>query len=54
LLRNIQYVIALWQGNLTGSGGTRLTEEGEKAIALFRRFYEDFQKFLERETKDAA
>jgi molybdenum-dependent DNA-binding transcriptional regulator ModE len=37
---------------LTGSGGgTRLTEEGEKAIALFRKFYEDFQKFLERQTK---
>jgi molybdenum-dependent DNA-binding transcriptional regulator ModE len=37
---------------LTGSGGgTRLTEEGEEAVALFRKLYADFQKFLERETK---
>ncbi|MEW6108145.1 MAG: LysR family transcriptional regulator [Nitrospirota bacterium] len=34
-----------------GGGGTRLTEEGEKAISLFWKFYNDFQKFLEREEK---
>jgi hypothetical protein len=50
--RNIQYVIALWQGIWTGRrGGMHLTEEGEKATALFWRFYEDFQKVPEQETK---
>jgi hypothetical protein len=40
---------------LTGSGGgTRLTEEDEKAAALFWKFYADFQKFLARETKILA
>ena len=34
-----------------GGGGARVTEEGEKAIRLFRRFAEDFQTFLEREQK---
>ncbi|MDA8077535.1 MAG: LysR family transcriptional regulator [Nitrospiraceae bacterium] len=34
-----------------GGGGARLTEEGESAIALFRRFYEDFQAFLADEGK---
>jgi molybdate transport system regulatory protein len=32
-------------------GGTRLTEEGEEAVALFWKFYKEFQKFLEREAK---
>jgi hypothetical protein len=50
--RNIQYVIALWQGILTGRrGGTHLTEEGEKATALSWKFYEDFQRVPKRETK---
>ncbi len=35
-----------------GGGGARLTEEGEKAISLFWRFYKDFQEFLEREEKE--
>jgi molybdenum-dependent DNA-binding transcriptional regulator ModE len=40
---------------LTGSGGAaRLTEEGEETIALFWKFYEDFQKFLARGTKILA
>ena len=34
-----------------GGGGARVTEEGEKAIRLFRRFYEDLQAFLKREEK---
>ena len=34
-----------------GGGGTRLTEEGEKAIRLFWRFHDEFQKFLEREAR---
>jgi len=29
-----------------GGGGTRLTDEGGNAVALFRKFYEEFQKFL--------
>jgi molybdate transport system regulatory protein len=32
-----------------GGGGTQLTEEGEKAIKLFRQFYADFQDFLAKE-----
>jgi len=32
-----------------GGGGARVTEEGEKAIRLFRQFAEDFKVFLERE-----
>lgn len=32
-------------------GGTRLTEEGERAVSLFWKFYADFQKFLENEEK---
>jgi len=32
-----------------GGGGARLTEEGEKAVSLFWKFYADFQGFLERE-----
>jgi molybdate transport system regulatory protein len=32
-----------------GGGGARVTEEGEKAIRLFRQFAEDFDVFLERE-----
>ena len=34
-----------------GGGGARVTEEGEKAIRLFRRFSADFKVFLEREQK---
>jgi molybdate transport system regulatory protein len=34
-----------------GGGGARVTEEGEKAIRLFRKFAEDFKIFLEREQK---
>lgn len=34
-----------------GGGGTRLTEAGEKAISLFWKFYDDFQKFLGKEEK---
>ncbi len=34
-----------------GGGGARVTEEGEKAIRLFRRFAKDFKVFLEREQK---
>jgi len=34
-----------------GGGGARVTEEGEKAIRLFRQFTEDFKVFLEREQK---
>jgi molybdate transport system regulatory protein len=34
-----------------GGGGARVTEEGEKAIRLFRKFAEDFKVFLEREQK---
>jgi molybdate transport system regulatory protein len=34
-----------------GGGGTRLTEDGEKAISLFWKFYEDFQEFLAKEEK---
>ena len=34
-----------------GGGGARVTEEGEKAIRLFRQFAEDFKSFLEREQK---
>ncbi|MCX5718213.1 MAG: LysR family transcriptional regulator [Nitrospirae bacterium] len=32
-------------------GGARLTEEGEKAVNLFWKFYEDFQDFLKHEEK---
>jgi len=34
-----------------GGGGARVTEEGEKAIRLFRKFADDFKIFLEREQK---
>jgi molybdate transport system regulatory protein len=34
-----------------GGGGARVTEEGEKAIRLFRRFAKDFDAFLAREQK---
>ena len=34
-----------------GGGGARVTEEGEKAIRLFRKFADDFEIFLEREQK---
>ncbi|HET6514800.1 MAG TPA: winged helix-turn-helix domain-containing protein [Thermodesulfovibrionales bacterium] len=30
-------------------GGARLTEEGEKAISLFWKLYDDFQQFLRQE-----
>jgi molybdate transport system regulatory protein len=32
-------------------GGTRLTEEGEKAVSLFREFNKDFSDFLKEEEK---
>jgi molybdate transport system regulatory protein len=32
-----------------GGGGARVTEDGERAIQLFWRFSEDFQKFLKQE-----
>jgi molybdate transport system regulatory protein len=32
-----------------GGGGARVTEEGEKAIRLFWRFYDDLQTFLKQE-----
>lgn len=34
-----------------GGGGTRLTAEGERAIAIFRQFHTDFQRFLQNEEK---
>lgn len=34
-----------------GGGGTYLTEDGEKAIKLFWKFYADFQDFLKHEEK---
>ena len=34
-----------------GGGGARVTEEGEKAIRLFRKFAADFEVFLKREQK---
>ncbi len=34
-----------------GGGGTLVTKEGERAIELFWKFHEDFQKFLEHEEK---
>lgn len=34
-----------------GGGGARLTEDGEKAIKLFWKFYGDFQDFLKHEEK---
>ncbi len=34
-----------------GGGGARVTQEGEKAIKLFWKFHEDFQKFLKQEEK---
>ncbi len=32
-----------------GGGGARITEDGERAIKLFWKFSEDFQKFLKQE-----
>ena len=32
-----------------GGGGARVTEDGERAIQLFWKFSEDFQKFLKHE-----
>ena len=34
-----------------GGGGAFLTENGEKAIKLFRKFHDDFQDFLKHEEK---
>src|SRR5512144_1360467 len=34
-----------------GGGGARVTKAGERAIALFRRFHDDLQSFLQREEK---
>jgi molybdate transport system regulatory protein len=35
----------------TGGGGASITEEGEKFIGLFWKFYSDFQDFLGKEEK---
>ena len=35
----------------SGGGGTKITEEGERAIKLFRDLNERFMKFSEKETK---
>jgi molybdate transport system regulatory protein len=43
------FVVTTTGGN--GGGGARLTEEGENAITLFWKFYEDFQMFLTREDR---
>jgi molybdate transport system regulatory protein len=32
-----------------GGGGARLTEEGDRVVDLFWKFYEDFQEFLKLE-----
>ncbi|HWR57877.1 MAG TPA: ModE family transcriptional regulator [Thermodesulfovibrionales bacterium] len=37
-----------------GGGGTILTEEGEKAVSLFWKFYGDFQDFLKHEEKNLS
>ncbi len=34
-----------------GGGGARVTEEGNRAIRIFRRFADDFEAFLKREQK---
>jgi len=34
-----------------GGGGTRLTEDGERAIKMFWAFHKDFQVFLAQEEK---
>ncbi len=34
-----------------GGGGATVTEEGDKAIKLFRTFADDFEAFMERERK---
>ena len=34
-----------------GGGGTKLTEEGEKALSSFREFQDDFRNFLEEQAK---
>ncbi len=41
------YVVTAAGGNK--GGGTRVTAEGEKALKLFWKFHEDFQRFLVRE-----
>jgi molybdate transport system regulatory protein len=34
-----------------GGGGARVTEEGVRAVKVFRRFHEDLQAFLKQEEK---
>jgi molybdate transport system regulatory protein len=34
-----------------GGGGARVTEDGERAIQLFWKFSEDFQRFIAKEQK---
>ena len=34
-----------------GGGGAHLTEDGRKAIKMFRKFHDDFQVFLKHEEK---
>ena len=50
---NRQSPVALIEANTggKGGGGARLTNAGEEAISLFWKLYEDFQGFLEKETK---
>ncbi len=37
-----------------GGGGAKLSEDGEKAVKLFWKFYADFQNFLKNEEKILA
>lgn len=37
-----------------GGGGTRLTEEGEKAIIIFQKFSGNFGRFLEKQEKNIS
>lgn len=48
---NRQSPTALVEANTggKGGGGAKLTDAGEQAIALFCKFYEDFQDFLKKE-----
>jgi len=48
---NRQSPAALVEANTggKGGGGAKLTDAGERAIALFCKFYKDFQDFLKKE-----
>ena len=43
------YVVTASGGK--GGGGTLVTDEGERAIALFWKIHEDFQKFLKSKSQ---